>query len=193
MSASTRQPGAARSAFLIAVLALTLSAVAAAVRERVGDDLSGAWWIGHYPVARNGEEATIAFAARFSLASAAPKATLRLKASGRYEAFFDGAPVGAGPASGAVVEWPLRHPIAAGEHEILVRVSHPEGSAALRLALVCAGARKPDVVTGPGWRVDDDVNRMKKGFGGLRYPATLWARPPLSVFSASSASSATRS
>ena len=156
-----------------------------AVRARTGDDLSGAWWIGEYEAARLGAPATIAFGVRFPLATAASKATLRLRASGRYVALVDGAAAGSGETAD-LVESTLAGPIAAGEHEILVLVTHREGASALRLALLVDGLEKREVVTGPGWRVDDDVKRMKTGFGGLRYPATLWARPPLSVFSASS-------
>jgi hypothetical protein len=185
VSASTSRPGRARRAFLLAVLALALSAAAAAVRARTGDDLAGAWWIGEYEAARLGEPATSAFGARFTLATAAPGATLRLRARGRYAASLDGAPAGSGETAD-LAEWKVAGPLAAGEHEILVRVAHPDGAAALRLALFVGGPEKRKVVTGPGWRVDDDVNRMKTGFGGLRYPATLWARPPLSVFSVSS-------
>ncbi len=185
MTASTREPGRPWRAFLLAVLALALSAAVAAVRARAGDDLAGAWWIGDYDVARRGEAATIAFGARFTLARAAPNATLRLRASGRCVVLVDGAPLGTSE-SRDLVTWALKGPIAAGEHELLVLVSHPEGAAALRLALLVDGPEKREVVTGPLWRVDDDVKRMKTGFGGLRYPATLWARPPLSVFSTSS-------
>ena len=185
VSASTRETGRPWRAFLLAVLALSLSAAAVAVRARVGDDLCGAWWIGDYEAARLGAPATVAFAARFPLAAAAAKATLRLRARGRYAASLDGAEVGSGETTG-LAEWPISGPLAAGEHEILVLVSHREGASALRLALLVGGPEKREVVTGPGWRVDDDVKRMKTGFGGLRYPATLWARPPLSVFSDSS-------
>jgi hypothetical protein len=185
VSASTREPGRPWRAFLLALLALALSAAVAAVRARAGDDLSGAWWIGDDDVARRGEAATIAFGSRFTLARDAPKATLRLRASGRCVVFFDGAALGTSESRDLVTR-ALERPIAAGGHELLALVSHPEGASALRLALLVDGPEKREVVTGPGWRVDDDANRMKTGFGGLRYPATLWARPPLSVFSASS-------
>jgi hypothetical protein len=191
MSASTTRPGRAGRAFLLAVLALVLSAVAGAVRARTGDGLSGAWWIGCYPVARGGEAATIVFGSPFTLESAAPKAALRMRANGRYAVLLDGAAVGIGETAG-LVEQSLPGPLAAGEHEILVLVTHPEGASALRLALLCEGREKREVVTGPGWRVDDDMKRMKTGFGGLRYPATLWARPPLSVFSVSSSTRSVR-
>ena len=185
MIASTREPGRPWRAFLVAVLALSLSAAAVAVRARTGDDLSGAWWIGEYEAARFGAPATIAFGVRFPLAAVARKATLRLRARGRYAASLDGAAIGSGETED-LAEWTLAGPIPGREHELLVLVSHPEAASALRLALLVDGPEKREVVTGPGWRVDDDVKRMKTGFGGLRYPATLWARPPLSVFSASS-------
>lgn len=180
-----------RRAFALAVAALALSQVAVSVRSRLADDLPGAWWIGHLAAARRGEGATVLFAARAPLDVPAAKATLRLAADRTYEAVFDGIRVGAGPGAGASAldEWTLAGPIAAGEHEIRVRVAHPEGAAALRLALVFAvagGTR--EVVTGPRWRAEDDAERMKTGFGGARYPATLWARPALSVFSFSSSS-----
>jgi hypothetical protein len=181
-----RGPGFRGLALL--ALALGLSALAASLRARRLDDLPGAWWIGHSPTARAGGPAALVFGSRVSLAAGAPRAVLRLRADRRYEAFFDGVRVGAGGGAGApdLDAWTLTGPIAAGEHEILVVVSHPEGVASLRLALAFDGPGKREVVTGPGWRVDDDVSGMKKGFGGLRYPATLWARPPLSVFSVSS-------
>jgi hypothetical protein len=178
-------PGLSGRAFLFAVLALALSAAAAAVRARTSDDLSGAWWIGDDDAARRGEAATIVFGSTFTLARDSSRATLRLRASGRYAVLVDGAALGAGEARD-LVAWTLAGPLAAGGHEILVLVSHPEGASALRLALLVDGPEAREVVTGPGWRVDDDVKRMRTGFGGLRYPATLWARPPLSVFSVSS-------
>lgn len=50
------------------------------------------------------------------------------------------------------------------------------------------GLETPEkVVTGPLWRVDDDLKRMEKeGFGGTRYPATLWTRPFVSSLDSSS-------
>jgi len=194
VSASTNRPGIVRRAFFLAVLALVLSALAAAIASRLRDDLPGAWWIGHFPRARLGEPATVAFATRFDVGAATPTATLRLRADRSYEAFFDGIGIGSGGAAGAPVleEWTLTGPIAAGEHDLLVRVAHPEGVCALRLALSFPGTGRREVVTGPGWRVDDDERRMKTGFGGLRYPATLWARPPLSVFSVSSSRRSSR-
>ncbi len=191
MSASTRKPGRPWRTFLLAAFALALSAAAAAVRARTGDDLSGAWWIGEYEAARTGEPATIAFGSKFTLAEAVPNATLRLRASGRCVVLVDGAALGTSE-SRDLVEWALGGPIAAGEHELLALVSHPEGASALRLAFLVDGPQRREVVTGPGWRVDDDVKRMKTGFGGLRYPATLWARPPLSVFSVSSSTRSSR-
>ena len=180
--------GSGSRALVLLGVALSLSALAASVRARRADDLPGAWWIGHLPKARLGEPATIVFASRIVLETPAGKAAVRLRADRSYEASFDGVRVGSGGGTGAPVldEWTLAGPIAAGEHEIAVVVSHPEGVASLRLALAFDGPEKREVVTGPGWRVDDDVERMKTGFGGLRYPATLWARPPLSVFSVSS-------
>lgn len=184
--------GSGSRALVLLGVALSLSALVASVRARLADDLSGAWWIGHLPKARLGEPATIVFASRIVLETPAGKAAVRLRADRSYEAFFDGVRVGSGGGAGAPVldEWTLTGPIAAGTHEIAVVVFHPEGVASLRLAL--DGPEKREVVTGPGWRVDDDVERMKTGFGGLRYPATLWARPPLSVFSVSSSTRSAR-
>ena len=188
MSTSTRAPGAPARALALLAAALSLSAGAASLRARLSDDLPGAWWIGHFPRARLGEAAAVFFASAAPLEAPAPKATLRIRADRRYEAFFDGVRIGSGGGPGAPVleEWTLLGPIAAGAHGIVVLVSHPEGAAALRLSLAFDGPGKREVVTGPGWRVDDDVKRMETGFGGARYPATLWARPPLSSLSVSS-------
>ena len=186
--------GSGFRALVLVAVALSLSAITASVRARRADDLPGAWWIGHLPTARLGEPATIVFASRIVLEAPAAKAALRLRADRSYGAFFDGVRVGSGGGTGAPTldEWTLAGPIATGQHEIAVVVSHPEGAASLRLALAFDGPEKREVVTGPLWRVDDDVERMKTGFGGLRYPATLWARPPLSVFSVSSSTRSAR-
>ena len=176
-------------ALALAAAALALSHGAAAIRSRLSDDLPGAWWIGHSGAARLGEPAAVLFAAPAPLDAPSAKATLRLKADRTYEAFFDRLRIGAGGSAGAAAleEWTLNGPIAAGEHAIGVRLWHPEGAAALRLALAFdVPGGKREVVTGPGWRAEDDVKRMETGFGGARYPATLWARPSLSLFSFSS-------
>ncbi len=186
MSASTPHRPVLVRAFLLAVLALVLSAAAAAWRARREDDLAGAWWIGRFEVARLGRPATLAFGARVPPGEAAAGATLRFQTAGSWEAFFDGRSVASGGGAEASTTCRLPGPIAAGEHDLAVVVSHPEGAASLRLRLDFEGARRREVVTGPGWRVDDDATGKRMGFGELRYPATLWARPPLSVFSMSS-------
>jgi hypothetical protein len=178
--------------FALLAVALSLSQGAASLHARLADDLPGAWWIGHFETARLGKPATTFFIAHAPLETPADGGTLRLHASGSWEAFLDGAKVAAGmSAPAALQERRLVGPIAAGEHTLAVVVTHPEGVAALRLALEFGGAKRREVVTGPSWRVDDDVKRMETGFGGARYPATLWARPPLSVFSPSASSSST--
>jgi hypothetical protein len=162
-----------------------LVATAFGVKGRLSDELGGAWWIGFLDEARLGKAADVVFATRFHLASPAPNARLLVRAVGTGRILVDGAQLAAGTGAGA-----FALPFAAGDHEILVALHHPTGVAALRLRL-----ETPErvVVTGPGWRVDDDVKRMEgKGFGGARYPATLWARPPVSSLDSSSSRSSWR-
>ncbi len=127
----------------------------------------------------------MAFATRFRLSGPAPRARLGLRAVGSGTVLVDGVAIGEGAGAGD-----LAAELAAGDHEILVVLRHPEGISSLRLRL-----ETPEkvVVTGPGWRVDDDLKRMeRKGFGGARYPATLWARPPVSSLDSSSSTSSWR-
>jgi hypothetical protein len=156
-----------------------------AVWARLADPLSGAWWIGYAGVARLGEPAAVAFATEFRLDRPAPAGRLRIRTVGSGTLLLDGVAIGDGSGSGAfAVSLP------AGNHELLVFLRHPEGTASLRLRL-----ETPErvVVTGPRWRVDDDLKRMEeKGFGGARYPATLWARPPVSSLDSSSSTSSWR-
>jgi len=156
-----------------------------AARARLADPLSGAWWIGHAQGARPGKPADLAFAARFRLDQPAPAGRLRFRTVGSGTLLVDGLAVADGSGSGDFAV-----PLAAGDHELLVLLRHPEGIASLRLKL-----ETPErvVVTGPRWRVDDDLKRMEeKGFGGARYPATLWARPPVSSLDSSSSTSSWR-
>jgi hypothetical protein len=173
---------------------LLLGAIVWTTAVRLDDELGGAWWIGHYPKARLGRPATIGFASRFDLPFEVPSATLKLRADRTYEAFFDGIPLGSGAPAGAGErpEIPLEvrelvGPIAAGPHEIVVIVTHPEGVASLRLGLDAVRVGRNCVVTDSGWRVDDDAKKIReRGFDGARYPATRWARPPVSFWGVSS-------
>jgi hypothetical protein len=153
-----------------------------ATRARLADLLSGAWWIGFAAKARLGEPAAVAFATEFRLDGPAPAGRLRIRTVGSGTLFVDGVAIGDGFGIGDFAV-----PLQAGNHELLVLLQHPEGIASLRLRL-----ETPEraVVTGPRWRVDDDLKRMEeKGFGGARYPATLWARPPVSSLDSSSSMS----
>lgn len=154
-------------------------------RARLADPLSGAWWIGFAAVARRGEPAAVAFATEFRLDQPAPAGRLRISTVGSGTLLVDGVAIGDGSGAGDFAV-----PLRAGNHELLVLLRHPEGIASLRLRL-----ETPEraVVTGPRWRVDDDLKRMEeKGFGGARYPATLWARPPVSSLESSSSTSSWR-
>ena len=122
------------------------------------------------------------FATQFRLDQPAPAGRLRIRTVGSGTLLVDGVAIGDGSGTGEFAV-----PLPAGNHDLLVVLTHPEGIASLRLRL-----DTPDgvVVTGPRWRVDDDVKRMEeKGFGGARYPATLWARPPVSSLDSSSSTS----
>ncbi len=156
-----------------------------AARARLADPLSGAWWIGYAPKARFAEPAALAFATEFRLEQPAPAGRIRIRTVGSGTLLVDGVAIGDGSGTGAfAVSLP------AGNHELLVFLHHAEGIASLRLRL-----ETPEgvVVTGPRWRVDDDLKRMEeKGFGGARYPATLWARPPVSSLDSSSSTSSWR-
>lgn len=150
-----------------------------ATRARLADPLAGAWWIGFSDEARSGAAGDVVFARRFRLTGPAPRAHFRLRAVGSGTVLVDGVTIAEGAGAGDFAAG-----LAAGDHEILVVLRHPEGISSLRLRL-----ETPErvVVTGPGWRVDDDLKRMeRKGFGGARYPATLWARPPVSSLDSSS-------
>lgn len=186
MSASTtagRQPP--RRLFTLAAALLVLAGIALAARARLDDPLSGAWWIGFAAKARLGEPATVAFATRFRLDHPSPGSRLTIRTVGSGTLFVDGVAIGGGSGTGDFTV-----PLPAGDHELLVVLKHSEGIASLRMRL-----ETPEraVVTGPRWRVDDDVKRMEeKGFGGARYPATLWARPPVSSLDSSSSTSSWR-
>jgi hypothetical protein len=152
---------------------LVLAGLVIAVRARLADPLPGAWWIGFWDKARFGAPAELAFATRFRLERAAPGARVKLRAVGTGTLYVDGETVAEGTGTGD-----LAVPLAAGDHEMVVVLRHSEGISSLRLRL-----ETPErvVVTGPAWRVDDDLRRMEeKGFGGARYPATLLARPTIS-------------
>jgi hypothetical protein len=184
MTAGWQSP---RRLFTGAISLLVLAAIAMATRTRLADPLSGAWWIGFAPKARLGKPAAVAFATEFRLDRPAPAARLRIGAVGSGTLYVDGVPIGEGEDSGS---GDFAFSLPAGKHELLVLLRHPEGIASLRLRL-----ETPEnvVVTGPDWRVDDDLTRMgKKGFGGARYPATLWARPPVSSLDSSSSTSSWR-
>jgi hypothetical protein len=153
-----------------------------ATRARLADPLSGAWWIGFAAVASLGKPAAVAFATEFRLDQPAPAGHLSIRTVGSGTLLVDGVAIGDGSGTGD-----FRVPLRAGNHEFLVFLRHPEGIASLRLRL-----ETPErvVVTGPRWRVDDDLKRMEeKGFGGARYPTTLWARPPVSSLDSSSSTS----
>ena len=174
MSASTiaGRPSASRL-FALAVTLLVLSGLVIAVRGRLADPLPGAWWIGFWDKARFGAPAELAFATRFRLERAAPGARVKLRAVGIGTVYVDGVAIAEGTGTGD-----LAVPLASGDHEMVVVLRHSEGISSLRLRLE---APERVVVTGPGWRVDDDLRRMEeKGFGGARYPATLLARPTIS-------------
>jgi hypothetical protein len=156
-----------------------------ATKARLADPLSGAWWIGFAPKARLGEPVTVAFATEFRLDRPAPAGRLRIRTVGSGTLLVDGVAIGDGSGIGDFAV-----PLPAGNHELLVLLRHPEGIASLRLRL---DTPEGVVVTGPRWRVDDDSRRMEeKGFGGARYPATLWARPPVSSLDSSSSTSSWR-
>ncbi len=183
MTASTTAAQRHARAFAVAVALIVVLAAAQAVRLRIADTVPGAWWIGYWDRARFGAPAELAFATRFRLDRPAPAARLKLRAVGDGTVFLDGAVIAEGTGSGE-----LTLDLPEGSHDLVVVLRHPEGIASLKLRL-----ETPErvVVTGPLWRVDDDVKRMeKKGFGGARYPATLWAR---SVVSSLDSSSSTRS
>jgi hypothetical protein len=172
---------------LLALVALLL-AVVQELRVRGDDEMLGAWWIGHGELARAGKPVTLGFAARFVFPFEVPKARLKLRAGGTGEAFFDGVRLGPCGGAGSPLEvWDLRGPLAAGPHEIAVVVSHPEGVAAVRAGLDAERVGRNCVVTDSDWRVDDDAKRIRdRGFDGARYPATPFARPPLSSWGISS-------
>lgn len=183
MSASTTAGRPSRRFFALAVAFLVALGVAQVVRARLSDPLPGAWWIGFWEKARFGVPVELAFATRFRLETPAPTASLKLRAVGAGTVFLDGGAIAEGTGSG---DFPV--PLAAGDHLLVVVLRHPEGIASLRLRL-----ETPEkvVVTGPLWRVDDDLKRIEKqGFGGARYRATLWAR---SFVSSLDSSSSTRS
>jgi hypothetical protein len=153
------------------------------VRARLTDPLPGSWWIGFWEKARYGRAGEFAFATRFRLEGPAPEAVLNLRAVGTGTVFVDGRAIAEGTGTAR-----LALALAAGDHTLVVVLRHPEGIASLKLRL-----ETPEkvVVTGPLWRVDDDLKRIEKaGFGGARYPATLWAR---SFVSSLDSSSSTRS
>ena len=187
MSRSRTDECAARVLLALVVL---LAAVVQEVRVRADDEMLGAWWIGRGEAARGGRPVTLGFAGRFELPFEVPSARLKLRADARGEAFFDGVSLGACGGRGAASPtevWDLAGPIAAGAHEIVVVVEHPEGIAALRLGLDAERIGRNCVVTDSAWRVDDDAIRIRdRGFDGARYPATLFATPPLSSWGISS-------
>lgn len=175
---------------LVALGALTLAGVVLAL-VRPSDALSPAAWIGRFEVARLGQPATLAFARSFEIPAASDgRATLRLQSDGGYQAFVDGLELGTGVFQRPIDrhdEWKLDG-ISPGPHVLSVLVTHPEGVASLRAALeLPKGIR---VVTDASWRVDDDAKRIReRGFSGARYPATFWAKPPVSSWVSSSRSS----
>ena len=66
---------------------------------------------------------------------------------------------------------------------IVVVVSHPHGVASLRLSVDAERIGRGCVVTGPDWRVDEDVARvLRGGAAAARFPATPWARAPLAAW-----------
>jgi hypothetical protein len=165
--------------FAFTVALLVAAGLVQAVRVRLTDPLPGAWWIGFSEKARLGVTAELAFVTRFRLESPAHGARLKLRAVGAGTIFLDGRAIAEGTGSSD-----LAVSLAAGDHELVVVLLHPEGIASLRLRL-----ETPEkvVVTGPLWRVDDDLKRIEKeGFGGARYPATMWARPFVSSLDSSS-------
>jgi hypothetical protein len=179
VSASTTAGRPSARFFAWAVALLFVAGVVQAVGVRLIDPLPGAWWIGFYEKARLGMSTELAFVARFQLESPAPGARLKLRAVGAGTIFLDGRAIAKGTGASD-----LAVPLAAGDHELAVVLRHPEGIASLKLRL-----ETPEkvVVTGPLWRVDDDLKRMEKeGFGGARYPATMWARPFVSSLDSSS-------
>lgn len=149
------------------------------VWARLADPLRGAWWVGSWDKARLGMPAEVAFVTRFRLERPAPGARLRLRAVGAGTILLDLKRIAEGTGSAD-----LAIPLAAGDHTLAVVLRHPEGIASLRLRLETT---EKVVVTGPLWRVDDDLRRMERtGFGGARYPATLWARSVVSSLDSSS-------
>ena len=178
-----------RALLALGALGALLVPVVQELRVRGEDEMLGAWWIGRIETARAGKPATLGFAARFELPFASPSARLKLRADASGEAFFDGVALGACGGRGAaspLEAWDLG-PLAAGRHEISVVVSHPEGVAALRVGLDAERIGRNCVVTDAAWRVDDDAKRIRdRGFDGARYPAALFARPPLSFWGISS-------
>ena len=182
-------PPVAAARVLLAVIFL-LGAVVWSTKVRLEDELWGAWWIGHAPAARTAKPAEVGFAARFGFPFEVPSARLKLRADRTYEAFFDGVRLGAGGGAGAdspLEVWDLKGPLAQGAHELVVIVTHPEGVASLRLGLDAERIGRDCVVTDATWRVDDDAKRIRdRGFDGARYPATPWARSPLSSWGISS-------
>jgi hypothetical protein len=169
--------------FAPALVLLVAAGAVQALWARFADPLPGAWWIGFWDKARAGLPAEVAFGTRFRLEKPASAGRLRLRAVGDGTVLLDGEAIAAGTGSADIVV-----PLAAGDHALVVLLRHPEGLASLKLRL-----ETPEkvVVTGPLWRVDDDLERMgRRGFGGARYPATLWAR---SFVSSLDSSSSTRS
>lgn len=193
MTTSTTRADLVGARVLLGALVI-LGAIVWSTAVRLDDELGGAWWIGFLQAAKTGKPATLGFAARFAFPFEVPSATLKLRADRSYEAFFDGIRLGDGRASGTgpSPEIPLEirelvGPIAAGPHEIVVIVTHPEGVASLRLGLDAVRVGRNCVVTDSEWRVDDDAERIReRGFEGARYPATRWARPPVSSWGVSS-------
>ena len=167
-----------------------LGAIVWEARVRLDDELGGAYWIGDFDSSRDGKPSEVGFACRFEFPFDVPKATLKLRADRAYELFFDRTRLGEGGGEGddaALEVYDIRGPLAPGPHEIDVIVRHPQGVASLRLGLDAERMGRNCVVTGSGWRADDDAKRIRdRGFDGARHPATLWARPPLSVWGVSS-------
>jgi hypothetical protein len=177
-------------AWVLLGVVLVLAAIFWWMRARLADEQGGAYWIGYLPAARLAQPAELAFAGRFTFPFDIPSARVKLSADEHYEAYFDGIPIGTGGGSGRecpLEVWDLLGPIAPGPHELVVVVRHIEGVASLRLSLDAERAGRNCVVTDSAWRVDDDAKRIReRGYEGARYPATLWARPPLSSWGVSS-------
>lgn len=180
-------PGSVRGKAAAALVALSVAGAAgqAAWRART-DPLYPARWIGLHEAAATARPAEVAFAKELDLAKPLERPVLLAEGDREWAVLLDGRVVATGNGPG-IREFPLPGPISAGRHLVVASVRHPAGVASIRLRLDAAGGKGIGAVTGRGWVADDDAARVRdRGRKGARYRATVWGRPPMSSWSASS-------